>query len=78
MRRSESPFAKRVIRAAEDQANTACGNIQLGAGLEARIEGATDAVGQRGLERVRQKQQEWEEAGDSVEKDESRGGGGAP
>ena len=43
---------KLIMRAAGDQAKTACGNLQLFAGLEAGIEGATHAVGQRRLERV--------------------------
>ena len=34
-------LAKLVMRAAGDQAKTACGNLQLCAGLEAGIEGAT-------------------------------------
>ena len=34
-------LAKLVMRAVGDQANTACGNLQLCAGLEAGIEGAT-------------------------------------
>ena len=46
-------LAKLVIRAAEDQENTACGNLQICAGLETVTEGATHAVGQRRLERVR-------------------------
>ena len=45
-------LAKLVMRAAGDQAKTACGNLQLCAGLEAGIEGATHAVGQRRIERV--------------------------
>ena len=45
-------LAKLVMRAAGDQAKTACGNLQLCAGLEAVIEGATHAVGQRRIERV--------------------------
>ena len=44
---------KLVMRAARDQTKTACGNLQLCKGLEAGIEGATHAVGQRKLERVR-------------------------
>ena len=36
---------KLVMRAAGDQAKTACGNLQLCAGLVAGIEGATHAVG---------------------------------
>ena len=39
-------LAKVLMRAARDQAKTACGNLQLCAGLEAGIEGATHAVGQ--------------------------------
>ena len=38
-------LAKHVMRAAWDQAKTACGSLQLCAGLEAGIEGATHAVG---------------------------------
>ena len=46
-------LAKFVMRAPGEQAKTACGNLQLCAGLKASIEGATHAVGQRRLERVR-------------------------
>ena len=49
------PLAKFVTRAAGYQAKTACGNLQLCAGLKAGIEGATHAVGQRRLERVRER-----------------------
>ena len=45
-------LAKLVMRAAGEQAKTACGNLQLCAGLEAGIEGATHAVSQRRVERV--------------------------
>ena len=45
-------LAKLVMRAAGDQAKTACGNLQLCAGLEAGIEGATHAICQRRVERV--------------------------
>ena len=45
-------LAKLVMREAGEQAKTACGNLQLCAGLEAGIEGATHAVGQRRIERV--------------------------
>ena len=38
-------LAKLVMRAAGDQAKTACGNLQLCAGLEAGTEGATHAMG---------------------------------
>ena len=46
-------LAKLVMRAAGDQAKTACGNLQLHAGLEAGIERATHVVGQQRLARVR-------------------------
>ena len=46
-------LAKLVMRAAGEQAKTACGNLQLCAVLEAGIEGATHFVGQRRLERLR-------------------------
>ena len=51
-------LAKLVMRAAGEQANTACGNFQLCAGLKAGIEGATHAVGHKRLERSRQRQRE--------------------
>ena len=38
-------LAKLVMREAGDQAKTACGNLQLCAGLEASIEGETHTVG---------------------------------
>ena len=44
-------LAKLVMRAARDQAKTACANLQLCAGLEAGIEGATHAVGQQRIKR---------------------------
>ena len=53
---------KLVMRASRDQGKTSCGNLQLCAGLEAGIEGATHAVGQRRLERVRKRRGEEEEA----------------
>ena len=42
-------LAKLIIRASGYQAKTACGNLQLCAGLEAVIEGATHAVGKQRL-----------------------------
>ena len=45
--RSARALVKIVVRAAGDQAKTACGNMQLCAGLKAGIEGATHTVGQR-------------------------------
>ena len=65
-------LAKFVMRAAGDQAKTACGNLQLCAGLEAGIEGANDAVGQRRLESVRGRRSE-EEGGSAEAEDESQG-----
>ena len=53
-------LAKLVMRASGDQEKTACGNLQLFAGLKAGIEGATHAVGQRRLERERGRQHEEE------------------
>ena len=38
-------LAELVMRAAGDQAKTACGNLQMCAGLEDGIEGVTHAVG---------------------------------
>ena len=46
-------LAKLAMRAAGDQAKTACGNIQLCTGLEDVIEGATHTVRQRQVERAR-------------------------
>ena len=46
-------WAKLVMRVAGDQSKTVCGNLYLCAGLDAGIEGATHAVGQRRIERVR-------------------------
>ena len=60
------------MRAAGDQAKTACGNLQICAGLEACIEGATHTVGQRRLDRVRRRSSE-EEDGTAEGKEESQG-----
>ena len=49
---------KLVKRAAGKQVKMACGNLQLCAGLEAGIEEATHAVGQRRVERVRSRRVE--------------------
>ena len=46
-------LAKLVMRASEDQAKTASGNIQMCAGLKSGIEGATHVVWQWRLERSR-------------------------
>ena len=67
-------LAKLVMRAAWDQANKACGNLQLCAGLEAGIEGATHAVEQRRLERVRMRRIKEDETDDLAEEEEERGG----
>ena len=53
-------LAKLAIREAGDQSKTVCGNLQLCAGLKADIEGATHAVGQRRLERLRERSREEE------------------
>ena len=65
---------KLVMRVAGDQANMACGSLQLCAGLEASIEGATNAVGQRRLARVQERRGYAEEAEGSVEEEEDIGG----
>ena len=44
--------AKLIMRAARDQAKTACGSLQLFAGLEAGIEGETHAMARRRREGV--------------------------
>ena len=46
-------LAKLVMRAAGDKAKTACGNLQLCAGLKAGIEGETHNVGHQRLERLK-------------------------
>ena len=67
-------LAKIFMRAGGDQAKTACVNLQLCAGLEDGIEGATHAVVQRRLKRVRGRRCKEEEAENSVvEEKESRG-----
>ena len=48
-------LAKLAMRAAGDHTKTSCGKLQLFAGLEAGIYGATHAVGQRRIERVRRR-----------------------
>ena len=63
-------LAKIVMRAAGDQAKTACGNLQLCAGLEAGIKEATHTVGQRRLRRLRERRREEEEAEVSEEEGE--------
>ena len=65
--------AKLVMKAAGDQANTSCGNLQLCAGLESGIEEATHDVRQKRLERFRKSRQDEEEAGDSEKQEERRG-----
>ena len=54
-------LAKLFMRAAGDEVKTAFGNLLLCAGLEAGIEGATHAVGQQSIERVRSRREETEE-----------------
>ena len=54
-------LAKLIMRAAGYQAKTVCGNLQLCAGLDAGIEGATHDVGQRRVDRVKTRREETEE-----------------
>ena len=65
------------MRAAGDQANTVCGNLQLCTGLEAGIEDATTSVGQRRLGMVRVRCLEEEETEVSGEEEKEEEGGGA-
>ena len=64
-------LTKIIMRAAGDQAKTACGNLQPCAGLETGIEGATHTLGQRRLERKRRRQSE-EEDGNVEGEEESQ------
>ena len=64
------------MRAAWDQIKTACGNLQLRTGLDAGIEGANHAVGQRRLKRVRERRCEEEEKEAEVSEEEEEEGGG--
>ena len=66
---------KLVMRAAGDQAKTACGNLQMCAGLESIIEGDTHTLGQRRLERVRARREEREEEAAAEAEEEEKGGG---
>ena len=68
-------LVKLVMRAAGDQAKTACGNLKQCAGLEAGIEGATHAVVQRRLERVRERREETEEEVAAEAEEDEEGGG---
>ena len=67
-------LAKLVMREAGDQANTACGNLHLCAGLKAGIEGSTHAVGKRILARVQERRGYVEEADGAAEEEEESGG----
>ena len=51
-------LVKLVMRAAGYQEKKICGNLQLCSGLEAVIEGATHSVGQRILEKPRQRRRD--------------------
>ena len=53
-------LAKLVMRAAGDKGKMECVKLQLCAGLKARKEGATQAMGQLGLERVIRRRSEEE------------------
>ena len=63
-------LAKLVMRAAGDQAKTACGNLQLCSVLDAGIEGSTQAVVQWQQESVREQQSKEDEAYDTEEEEE--------
>ena len=58
------------MRASEEQPKTACGNLQLCAGLEASIEGATHAMGNWRLERARLRRNA--EVAESMDEEEER------
>ena len=68
-------LGKLIMRAARDQAKTAGENLQLCAGLKAGIEGATNAVGQRILARVRERRGEEEKAEFSADEEEEEESG---
>ena len=68
-------LAKLVMRAAGEQEKTACGNLQMCAGLEAGIEEATHAVGQRRVERVRSSRLEEEGEVDAAAEEPEEDGG---
>ena len=63
------------MRAAGDQAKTACGSLQLCAGLEAGIEGATHAIGKQRFKRVRDRREDpgYEEAAEAKGNEEDGG-----
>ena len=63
-------LAKIVMRAAKDQVKTACGNLQLCAGLKSGIEGSTNTVGLKFLEIVRGRCYEEEDAEGYEEEEE--------
>ena len=65
-------LTKLIMRAAGGQAKKACGNLQLCAGLEAGIQGATHAVGQKRIERKIQirSNEEARRPGEEEEEDE--------
>ena len=64
-------LVKLIMRAAGDQAKRACGNLQIRAGIEAGIEGATHTVGQRRFARVGETREEAEEAEDAEVEEEA-------
>ena len=68
-------LAKLVMRAAGKQAKTACGNLQMCAGLEAGIERATHAIGQSRVERLQARIFKEEGVGDAVAEDPEEVGG---
>ena len=65
-------LAKLIMREAGDQVKTACGNLQMCAGLKAGIEGATHAVGQQIRESSRQIRSENVEGSPDTEEESER------
>ena len=61
------------MRAEGEQAETACGKLQLCAGLKSGIEGATHAVGYRILERERARRRDYVVRGTEEEEDSNSG-----
>ena len=61
------------MKADGNQAKTACGNLQLCAGLKASIEGDTYVLGQRRFERLKSKRNGEKEARDSDEEEDNGG-----
>ena len=59
---------------AGDQAKTVCGNLQLCEGLKVSIDGATHAVGQQRVERMRARRVEEESEVEAVAEEQDEEG----